>query len=86
MSHSVALLNRRGGRSLLGIQAQIAKSQKDSKRLKRGEVDLATLRERQRYRGSLAALLNLPNPGVDKRSTRDEEGRAKVFRASFFSL
>lgn len=58
--------------SLIGLKGQVAKKQSESKAIKDGTVSLAELREQQRYRGSLAALLNLPNPGVEKRRKKDE--------------
>jgi hypothetical protein len=61
-----------GVSSLIGLKAQVAKKQSESKAIKDGTVSLAELRQQQRYRGSLAALLNLPNPGVEKRRKKDE--------------
>ena len=68
-----------GVSSLIGLKAQVAKKQSESKAVKDGTVSLAELRERQRYRGSLAALLNLPNPGVEKRRKKDEATGRQVY-------
>jgi hypothetical protein len=68
-----------GVSSLIGLKAQVAKKQSESKAIKDGTVSLAELRQQQRYRGSLAALLNLPNPGVEKRRKKDEATGRQVY-------
>ena len=63
-----------GAGSLVGLRAQVAKKQQESKQLKLGSVDLMTLRRQQRGRsGSLKERMKGSNPGVEQRRQKDEQ-------------
>ena len=58
--------------SLLGLKAQVAKSQQEAADIKEGRVDISTLRDRSRG-GTIAAVLERKNPGVGTRDERDRQ-------------